>query len=253
MKHRFYFLAGIASVSLTSLLYGEAAQAVPSFARQTGMACVACHTNGFSPNLTPFGRKFKLGGYTLGGSGEGPLVKGIPPISASILGSFTHTDQGQARQPVGGPSSPAFNSNDNFALDEATVFYAGRIYGPVGAFAAFAYDGVENKVEVDHIDIRDAGNAELWGHDIDYGVSLNNNPTVQDLWNTTPAWSFPFTSSPLAPRSDAGRLASDCQWLGPAGRGSDPVWHVRQIALSGGGGLWELVPRNSKKHGGLGA
>jgi len=34
--------------------------AVPSFARQTGMACAACHT--VFPELTPFGREFKLNG-----------------------------------------------------------------------------------------------------------------------------------------------------------------------------------------------
>ena len=37
--------------------------AVPSFARQTGMACAACHT--VFPELTPFGREFKLNGYVL--------------------------------------------------------------------------------------------------------------------------------------------------------------------------------------------
>lgn len=209
MKYRFSILAGIAWVSLISLLYGEAAQAVPSFSRQTGEPCVACHTNGFGNALTPFGRKFKLEGYTLGGSGEGPLTQGIPPISATIIGSFTHTDQGQPRQPAGGPSGPAFNANNNFAFDAASVFYAGRIYGPVGAFAQFMYDGVANRVAVDHIDLRGAGNTELWGHGIDFGVSLNNSPTVQDLWNTTPAWSFPFASSPIAPTPSASPLIAE--------------------------------------------
>src|SRR5664280_566750 len=41
------------------------ANALPSFARQTGQPCGACHTD--FPGLTPFGRRFKLGGYTLGG------------------------------------------------------------------------------------------------------------------------------------------------------------------------------------------
>ncbi|MEJ2687039.1 MAG: cytochrome C, partial [Gammaproteobacteria bacterium] len=41
------------------------ANAVPSFARQTGLACMACHT--VFPELTPFGRTFKLNGYTLTG------------------------------------------------------------------------------------------------------------------------------------------------------------------------------------------
>src|SRR5579863_10275429 len=39
------------------------AHAVPSFARQTGMACEACHT--VFPELTHFGRLFKANGYTL--------------------------------------------------------------------------------------------------------------------------------------------------------------------------------------------
>jgi len=37
--------------------------AVPSFARQTGMACEACHT--VYPELTHFGRVFKANGYIL--------------------------------------------------------------------------------------------------------------------------------------------------------------------------------------------
>ena len=41
-----------------SLLIVSNANAVPSFARQTGMNCVACHTS--FPELTPFGREFKL-------------------------------------------------------------------------------------------------------------------------------------------------------------------------------------------------
>ena len=41
------------------------AQAVPSYARQTGMPCSGCHTT--PPELTPFGRSFKINGYTLTG------------------------------------------------------------------------------------------------------------------------------------------------------------------------------------------
>ena len=39
------------------------AEAVPSFTRQTGLACTVCHST--PPELTAFGRKFKLDGYTL--------------------------------------------------------------------------------------------------------------------------------------------------------------------------------------------
>ena len=42
------------------------AWAVPAFNRQTGQNCVACHAGGQFPELTPYGRLFKLTGYTLG-------------------------------------------------------------------------------------------------------------------------------------------------------------------------------------------
>ena len=38
------------------------ARAVPSFSEQTGQPCTTCHVGGFGPQLTPFGRAFKLGG-----------------------------------------------------------------------------------------------------------------------------------------------------------------------------------------------
>jgi hypothetical protein len=51
-----------------------------------------------------------------------------------------------------------------------------------------------------------------------YGVSLNNNPTVQDLWNSTPAFGFPFASSnavvsPLAATQIDGTLAQEVAGL----------------------------------------
>src|SRR5450631_1962221 len=45
--------------------FAPPAQALPSFARQTGQPCGTCHTD--FPALTPYGRRFKLLGYTSGG------------------------------------------------------------------------------------------------------------------------------------------------------------------------------------------
>src|ERR1700694_764874 len=64
-------------------------QALPSYARQTGQECAACH-NGF-PELTPYGRQFKLNGYTFGGGDKSAM----PPIAAMTIPSFTHTELGQ--------------------------------------------------------------------------------------------------------------------------------------------------------------
>src|SRR5450756_1698423 len=60
------FAALAAIVVLTGFLtigFAPPAQALPSFARQTGQPCGTCHTD--FPGLTPYGRRFKLLGYTL--------------------------------------------------------------------------------------------------------------------------------------------------------------------------------------------
>ena len=45
--------------------YAPPANALPSYARQTGQPCGTCHTD--FAGLTPYGRLFKIGGYTAGG------------------------------------------------------------------------------------------------------------------------------------------------------------------------------------------
>jgi cytochrome c553 len=48
------------------LFYPLATSALPVFARQTGQNCVACHAGGQFPELTSYGRLFKLTGYMWG-------------------------------------------------------------------------------------------------------------------------------------------------------------------------------------------
>ena len=56
-------------VTLLSAMLSFPAQAVPSFARQTGFDCAQCHT--VIPQLTPLGRQFKLDGYTMSNAKKG--------------------------------------------------------------------------------------------------------------------------------------------------------------------------------------
>ncbi|MGH8316211.1 MAG: cytochrome C, partial [Steroidobacterales bacterium] len=49
----------------------------------------------------------------------------------------------------------------------------------------------------------------IGGKGVVAGISLNNNPTVTDLWNSTPVWSFPYTGSELAPTPGAAPLLFD--------------------------------------------
>jgi len=170
------------------------AQALPSFARQTGQQCAACH-NGF-PELTPYGRLFKLNGYTFtGGQSE------LPPLAMMVIPSYTHTQAGQS-----GGAAPGFGANNNFALDAVSLFYGGKIASNVGAFAQATYDGIGKRLSWDNTDIRYANTTTLMGDELVFGLSLNNNPGVTDVWNSTPAWGYPYQSSGLAPTPAAGTL-----------------------------------------------
>jgi hypothetical protein len=171
---------------LTLWSAGQAAHALPSYARQTGMDCVACHVGGFGPQLTPAGIRFKLGGYTDSDGQEGKV-----PLSGMVVGSWTHTKADQV--PVGN-----VKANNNLKMDEASIFLAGRLLPNVGSFVQMTYDGVEKKVALDHVDVRYARALEINGKDSILGVSVNNNPGVQDAFNTMPVWGYPFIGSPVA-------------------------------------------------------
>ena len=71
---------GIVLASFVAVGFVAPAQALPSFARQTGQPCGTCHTD--FPALTPFGRRFKLLGYTTGGG----KFRTTPFLGAEISG-----------------------------------------------------------------------------------------------------------------------------------------------------------------------
>lgn len=169
-----------AIVSISPFLAVEPASAVPSFARQTGQPCAACHTA--FPELTPFGRRFKLSGYTLQG-GDPKL----PPIAAMLMPTYTHTQS--AVDP--GSQPPGTRTNDNFVTQQVTGFYAGQVYGNLGAFIQVTGNPVTGQLALDASDARYVDSFKLFGQDAFWGIDVNNTPTVQDVWNTTPAFGFP--------------------------------------------------------------
>jgi hypothetical protein len=205
----FAVMLAIAAMTLLFVSVGsQTAHALPSFARQTGQPCATCHTA--FPELTPFGRRFKLNGYTTGGGDSK-----IPPVAGMVIPTFTNTMRGRddvnflqrlvvdANGVPTGINPPPYKSylgaNDNLFLQQASLFYGGQIYGNLGAFIQTTYNGSTNSIFLDNTDIRYADTAKLAGQDFIWGVSLNNVPSVQDVWNTTPAWGFPYLSSSLAP------------------------------------------------------
>ena len=234
-----FALVAVASVLLT-IVSSSPVQALPSFARQTGQPCGTCHTD--FPALTPYGRRFKLLGYTTGGGefrttpfssqtainarAEYEKMMGyvktlnssqpsstkpeedkewVPPVSMMAIVGYTRT---QADLAGADPYSP----NNNVVLSPFSAFWGGAITDHVGAFAQVTYNAIgpgpaadpfdRHTWTWDNTDVRYASTAHFGPLDIIYGITANNNPTVQDVWNTTPAWSFPYAvSNVLGPQN----------------------------------------------------
>lgn len=236
-------------LAICGLARSPEAAAIPGFAVQTGMPCARCHTQSFGPALTAYGRQFKLNGYTWGEADTSE------PIALMLQGGFSHVAQALPQ-----PAVQHFATNNNFSLDQVSLFYGGRISEHVGVFAQGTYSGEKRTANWDNSDIRYARTVSLFGTDAVVGLSINNNPTVQDLWNSTPAWGFPYINSPLLPTPGAnpiitGALAqlvigataytmihdsvyleggvyrgvSD-RWLNDLGVGADASPHIRGVA-----------------------
>ncbi|HLW89917.1 MAG TPA: hypothetical protein VKS78_01275 [Roseiarcus sp.] len=196
LRHRVFFAAIWLGLLLAIALGPTRAFAVPSFARQTGQPCASCHTA--FPELTPFGRRFKLGGYSL----EGGDSK-IPPFAAMLQTTVTEYAR-KLDAPAGtyAPTSPNGGFGDNNMIDlaqQASLFYGGKIYDNVGALIQTTYTNAFSRAfAIDNSDIRYANTGQIGSLDFIYGVTVNDNPTVQDVWNTTPVWRFPFINSSFA-------------------------------------------------------
>jgi len=211
------------------------AQAVPSFARQTGLACSSCHTN--PPELTPLGRTFKLNGYTMHGINviTSPPEKGKAGLSLltnlPLAAMFEISNTGTRRAQPG-------TQNWSYAIpQDVSLFLAGEYATHLGGFVQATYDSQSDHFSWDNTDIRYANNRLVKGKTLVYGIDLNNNPSVEDLWNDTPAWGFPWFSSPSAPGPAAsavidGALAQDVAGLGGYAMWNDHLYGATEIYRS---------------------
>lgn len=180
-------LYATALAALAALLPVAPAQALPSYAQQTGLPCAQCHAIGFGPALTNYGRQFKLNAYSLG--------EHKPSVPLALMTILTYTSTSADL-----PEAPEhYSANNNFAMNELTGFFAGRIGDHAGGFVEVSYSGTERHTAWGAFDVRYARSFQLGGHGVVGGITLNNNPTVSDLWNSTSVWSFPYVGSELAP------------------------------------------------------
>jgi hypothetical protein len=215
-------------LTATFLVFGageRSAEAVPSYARQTGLRCSGCHYT--PPELNPAGRRFKLLGYVDRAKDEA-AIKAEPgtwqagldllktlPLSAMFDASFNQTKKAQ-------PGTQ--NATVEFPQD-ASLFLAGGWTEHLGSFVQVTYSSVDDHFSWDNTDIRYARLTTVGGKELVWGIDLNNNPTVEDLWNSTPAWGYPWVSSEVAPTPAASTVLNGGLAQDVGGAGGYMMWN----------------------------
>ena len=218
-------LTVLAVALLGAALAVTPARAIPAFAQQTGQPCTACHVGAFGPVLTPYGRAFKIGGYTTtGGEGWASHL----PVSLMLLGSYTNTNQGQ-----GMPASEHYGANGNFAMDQISLFIAGRVTDWLGGMVQLTFDGITSQSKLDNTDIKATTSFDVGDTDLRVGMDVNNGPTVQDPYNSSYAWGFPYVASALAPVPISGPLITGAL-IGNTIGTTLYAWYDRALYLEGG-------------------
>ena len=231
-------------VLVTLLVAATQARAIPVFNRQTGQNCVACHAGGQFPDLTSYGRLFKLTGYTIG---EHAL-----PLAAMGVASYNKTRSTASPDPSF--DSPANLPKDgNLIFQTGSVFLGGKVTNNLGAFVQFTYNNYDHQsasdshwighTVSDNLDVRYVDRFIQPGRDLIVGATMNNNPGVQDAWNSIPAWGYnvvPGSTGPATTPLVAGGLAQNV-----AGFGAYAYWNRTLYAEVTGyrtaNGVWSFM------------
>ena len=183
-------------LALVCFLYFGSANALPLFSRQTGQNCVSCHAGGQYPELTPYGRHFKLTAYTIGKRTDIPVS--VQYVGGAATSTNGNNGTGQVQQ------SGKLESNYLF------LNIGGKITDNFGAFSQWYYAFNEqvsgngsipnqNQFAADVQDWRYAdhfvGESTDIIKDFIWGASLNNYAGVTDVWNSSPMWMYPYMGS----------------------------------------------------------
>lgn len=210
----------------------RSALALPSYARQTGLPCSGCHYT--PPELNPAGRLFKLLAFT--DRTDNSTVPAAPsdkrrpalqllqglPLGAWLETSFTSTKKAQ-------PSTQ--NSTFEFPQD-ISLFLAGAWASHLGSFLQVTYNAQDDHFGMDNTDIRFAEKTKLHGKELIYGLTFNNNPTLEDPWMTLPAWGYPFIASDSAPTPEASAIIQGSLAQDVAGFGGYAMWNNHLYAAA---------------------
>lgn len=116
------------TLAVGGLFLGSTAEATPGFARQTGMACVACHFQHY-PTLNSFGRAFKASGYTM--RGVQPMVEG-DNLSMPVDLNMSLITKIRYQKSNGSGDEVATNRGEIQWPDEAALLIGGRVGENIG-------------------------------------------------------------------------------------------------------------------------
>ncbi|MFA5216823.1 hypothetical protein [Sulfuricurvum sp.] len=228
--------------ALLATVFIDNAYAIPSFARQTGFECTVCHT--VFPELTQTGREFKLRGYTLSKGEKRTMFSSLSAMVMADVTNNTNNDNG----------NDVIAKNGAITIPQISLFFGGKITDKSGAFIQVtdspsrylpeSKDLGNGNVHLDNMDIRYADSFTLADKELIYGVSVNNNPSMSDLWNSTPAWTFPYAQTGMSHAPTTGGAQVDGS-LGQAvgGVGAYAMWNDLLYA--------ELSVYRSAKPGGI--
>ena len=140
MKKIVLSLAGV----MAAVAFAPDASALPTFSRQTGMACSACHFQHF-PALNSFGRAFKAGGFTMVGAQgkiEGDRLSIPDTLNMSFLSSLGYVKSNQTADNTGVSKNPG---NGGFYLPgikgEASLMVGGRVSDFAGFLSEITLSG----------------------------------------------------------------------------------------------------------------
>ena len=237
-----HFRKNLWLLAVAMLFIPFSASAVPSFARQTGQNCVACHVGGQFPELTPYGRKFKLTGYTIG--------EQAMPLSVMAVASINKT---RNRSDPTGDAVADFPKDGVPIFSTASVFFAGKLSDKLGAFVQVTYNNYDSQsssdshwkghTTSDNLDVRYADHFVYPNSDLIVCATLNNNPTVQDVWNSVPAWGYntaPGSSGPATTPLIAGGIAQQAMGLGAYALWNDTLYGELSLYQTANG-VWSIM------------
>jgi len=147
----------------------------------------------------------------------------LPPISLMLQVSQTNLSK---NLPEGADLGTSQSGTVAFP-QQVSLFYAGKIAPGVGSFIQLTYGNDSGTIGIDNTDIRWAGNRVLADdRSLIYGISANNNPTVQDLWNSI--W-LPLRLQQC--RGSLDRRDADRRSAGPGCRRPERLRDVGRIPL----------------------